>query len=82
MKDIQIKCNTKGEVNIDDSARINGISIALIDKKHYPVARYELSGERISILTRLLYDASNVRIRFYGDITPTMIFELISANEI
>ena len=34
------------------------------------------------ILTRLLYDASNVRIRFYGDITPTMIFELISANEI
>jgi hypothetical protein len=31
MKDIQIKCNTKGEVNIDDSARINGISIALVD---------------------------------------------------
>lgn len=82
MKTIYINCDTKGEVNIDDNARINGISIALVNEKHVPVARYEFNGERISILTRLLYDASNVRIRFYGDITPTMIFELTSANEI
>lgn len=75
MKTIYINCNTKGEVNIDDNARINGISIALIDEKHLPWARYEFSGERISRLTRLLYDASNVRIHFYGDITPTMISE-------
>ena len=81
MKDIQIKCNTKDEVVIDDNARINGISVALVDEKQYPVAKYEFSGERISKLTRLLYDASNVRIRFYGDITPTMISETISAND-
>ena len=78
MKTIYINCNTKGEVNIDDNARINGISIALIDEKHLPWARYEFSGEMISRLTRLLYDASNVRIHFYGDITPTMISELTS----
>jgi len=78
MKDIQIKCNTKGEINIDDNARINGISIFLVDEKQYPVARYEFSSERLSRLTRLLYDASNVRIHFYGDITPTMISELTS----
>lgn len=78
MKIVFIDCNTKGEVNIDDNARLNGINIALIDEKHYPVARYEFSSERISRLTRLLYDASNVRIHFYGDITPTMISELTS----
>jgi len=44
----------------------------------FPVARYEFSSERLSRLTRLLYDASNVRIHFYGDITPTMISELTS----
>ena len=78
MKDVQIKCNTKGEINIDDNARINGISISLVDEKQYAVARYEFSSERLSRLTRLLYDASNVRIHFYGDITPTMISELSS----
>lgn len=81
MKDIQIICNTKDEANIDDNARINGISVALVDEKHYPVARYEFSGERISRLTRLFYDASNVRIHFYGDITPTMISETTSADD-
>lgn len=78
MKTVYINCNTKGEVYIDDNARINGISIALVDEKHYPVARYEFSSERISRLTILLYDAGNVRIHFYGDITPTMLSERTS----
>lgn len=81
MKEIQITCNTKGEVNIDDNARAKGISIALVDEKHIPVARYEFSSEKTSSLTRLLYEANNVRIHFYGDIIPTMIFELTSFND-
>ena len=78
MKTILINCNTKGEVNIDDNARFNGISIALIDEKHTPVAKYEFNSRKLSNLTRLLYYANNIRIHFYGDITPTMIFELTS----
>ena len=81
MKKVQINCNTKGEVNIDDNARANGISIALVDEKQVPVARYEFSSEKTSKLTRLLYEANNVRIHFYGDISPTMIFELTSFND-
>ena len=81
MKEIQITCNTKGEVNIDDNARANGISIALVDEKGVPVARYEFDGKKVSNLTRLLYEANNVRIHFYGDITPTMIFEHTSSND-
>lgn len=80
MKKIQITCNTTGEVNIDDNARTNGIRIALVDQKHTPVAKYEFDGKKLSKLTRLLYEANNVRLRFYGDITPTMIFELKSFN--
>lgn len=82
MKTILINCNTEGEVNIDENARINGISIALVDEKHYPVARYEFSSERISRLTRLLYDASNVRIHFYGnaELTPSMKHEVVEST--
>lgn len=80
MKDIQIKCNTKGEINIDDNAKMNGISIALVNEKNYPVAEYEFSRERVLRLTRLLYDANNVQIHFYGDITPSMISEITSCN--
>lgn len=76
MKKVLINCNTKGEVNIDDNARANGISIALVDEKHVPVARYEFNTEKTSRLTRLLYDANNVRIHFFGDVIPTMVFEL------
>lgn len=81
MKEIQIKCNQNGEVNIDDNARANGIRIALVDERCIPVARYEFSSEKTSRLNRLLYEANNVRIHFYGDITPTMIFELTSFND-
>ena len=81
MKEIQITCNTKGEVNIDDNARAKGISIALVDEKHLPVARYEFRSEKTSSLTRLLYDANNVRIHFYGDITPSTTYEHTSFND-
>jgi hypothetical protein len=81
MRNVQIICNTKGEVKIDDNARANGISIALIDEKGIPVARYEFDDKKVSNLTRLLYEANNVRIHFYGDIIPTMIFELTSFND-
>lgn len=81
MKEIQITCNTKGEVNIDDNARANGISIALVDEKGIPVAKYEFSDEKTSRISRLLYEANNVRIHFYGDITPTMKYELTSFND-
>lgn len=80
MKEFRIKCNTKGEVTIDDSARINGISIALINEKGIPVARYEFENKKISNLTRLLYCANKVCIHFYGDITPSMRYELTSAS--
>lgn len=81
MIEIQITCDTKGEVNIDDNARANGISITLVNEKQAPVARYVFSSEKTSRLTRLLYEANNVRIHFYGDITPTMIYELTSFND-
>ncbi|MBQ3739888.1 MAG: hypothetical protein II856_01640 [Bacteroidales bacterium] len=81
MRNVQINCNTKGEVNIDDNARANGISIALIDEKGIPVAKYEFDDKKVSNLTRLLYEANNVRIHFYGVIIPTMIFELTSFND-
>ena len=80
MKDIQIKCNTKGEVNIDDNARIDGISIALVNEKQIPVARYEISIKIMSGLTDLKYRANNCRIHFYGndnsELTPTMKHEV------
>lgn len=81
MKESQITCNTKGEINIDDNARANGISIALVDEKSIPVARYEFDGKKVSNLTGLLYEANNVRIHFYGDITPTTTFEHTSFND-
>ena len=80
MKKVQINCNTKGEVNIDDNARANGISIALVDEKGIPVARYEFDGKKVSNLIRLLYEANNVRIHF-GDITPSTTFEHTSFND-
>ena len=76
MKKVLINCNAKGEVNINDNASANGISIALVNEKHVPIARYEFSSEKTSRLTRLLYDANNVRIHFLGDVIPTMVFEL------
>ena len=80
METINIKCNTNGEVNIDYNAKQYGISIALVDEKGIPVAKYEFDDKKISNLSRLLYYSNNVRIHFYGDITPTMIFELTSNN--
>lgn len=76
MKEITIKCDTRGEVNIDDNARTNGISIALVNEKSIHVAKYEFDVKKVSNLTRLLYYANNVRIHFFGDVIPTMIFEL------
>lgn len=80
MKEIQIKCGTKGEINIDDGARINGISIALINEKGIPVARYEFENKKISNIIKLTYEANNVRIHFYDDITPTTLVELTSST--
>ena len=80
MKEIQIKCGTKGGINIDDGARINGISIALINEKGIPVARYEFENKKISNIIKLTYEANNVRILFYDDITPTTLVELTSST--
>lgn len=76
---ILINCNTKGEINIDDNARFNGISITLVDEKHAPIARYEFDSRKMSNLTKLSYNANNVRMHFYDEITPTMKFEFASA---
>lgn len=81
MMDTQITCDTKGEVDLDCTAKAKGISIVLDDEKHVPVAKYEFSSEKTSRITRLLYEANNVRIHFYGDIAPTMIFEHTSFND-
>lgn len=80
MKEFLIKCNTKGEVSIDDNARVNGISIALLDEKGIPVARYEFENKKISNIIKLTYEANNVRIHFYDDITPTTLVELTSST--
>lgn len=80
MKEILIKCNTKAEVEINDNARINGISIALINEKGIPVARYEFESKKISNIIKLSYEANNVRIHFHGDITPSIRYELTSAS--
>ena len=80
MKEITIKCDTRGEVDIDDNARTNGISIALVNEKSIPVAKYEFDSKKISNIIKLSYEANNVRIHFYGDITPSMRYELTSAS--
>lgn len=80
MKEFMIKCNTKGEVTIDNGTRINGISIALINEKGIPVARYEFENKKISNIIKLTYEANNVRIHFYDDITPTTLVELTSST--
>lgn len=80
MKTILIKCNTNGEVVIDIEAKSNGITIALVDEKGVPVARYEFDSKKISNIIKLKYEANNVRIHFYVDITPSMRYELTSAS--
>lgn len=84
MKTILINCNTEGEVNIDDNARIDGISIALVNEKQIPVARYEISIKIMSGLTDLKYRANNCRIHFYGndniELTPSMIHEVVNST--
>lgn len=80
MKEIQITCNTKGEVNIDDNAKANGIRIALVDEKHIPVARYHFDPAKIENIEKICYTANNYKVFF--DTTPNMIFEKIPSNNI
>lgn len=80
MKKILVKCNTNDEVIIDNEAKTNGITITLVDEKGIPVAKYEFDSKKILNLTRLLYCANNVKIHFYGDITPSMKYELTGAS--
>lgn len=80
MKKILVKCNTNDEVIIDNEAKTNGITITLVDEKGIPVAKYEFDSKKISNIIKLSYEANNVRIHFYGDITPSMRYELTSAS--
>ena len=80
MKEIQITCNAKGEVNIDDNARANGISIALVDERGVPVAKYHFDSAKIKNVEKICYTANNYKVFF--DITPNMIFENVSSNNI
>ena len=80
MKKILVKCNTNDEVIIDNEAKTNGITITLVDEKGIPVAKYEFDSKKISNIIKLSYEANNVRIHFYGDITPSMKYELTSAS--
>ena len=75
MKEITIKRYEKGELNLDENAIKEGISIALVDEQHIPIARYEFSSDKLANLTKLFYDAKDVRLLFYGDIKPTMMYE-------
>lgn len=85
MKKIQIKTNSKGEVNIDNDVKFNGIRVALLDDKGTPIANYEISSERLSGHAILRYSANNCRIHFYCDenseLTPTMKSEILSTND-
>ena len=78
MKKVQINCNTKGEVDIDDNARANGISIALVDENQVPVARYHFA--KIENIEKICYTANNYKVFFV--ISPNMIFENIPYNNI
>ena len=80
MIEIQITCNTKGEVNIDDNAKANGISIVLVDEKHVPIAKYHFDSANIENIEKICYTANNYKVFF--DITPNMIFENIPSNNI
>ena len=78
MKEISIKCNTKDEVEIDCNAKANGVSIALVDEKHVPVAKYHFDSTKIENIERISYTANNYKA--YFDITPTVIFENIPSK--
>ena len=74
-----IKCNTKGEVTIDDGARISGICIALVDEKQHPVARYKFDSAALLSVPYLTYKSTGVRVHFYDEekeVVPTMKSEL------
>lgn len=74
----QISCNTKGEVEIDCYAKENGVSIALVDEKHIPVAKYIFDSTKINNVDKICYTANNYKA--YFDITPTVIFENIPSK--
>lgn len=85
MKTILIKCNTKGEVKVDDNDRTNGISIALVNERQVLVARYEMGRRIMYGLTELKYRATNCRIHFFNEdndeLIPTMIHEVVSFDQ-
>lgn len=79
MKEIQIKCGTKGEINIDDDAKRNGINIALIDEKQHPIASYKFDSAAFLNISYLTYKSTGVRVHFYDgekEVIPTMKSEL------
>lgn len=80
MKMVLINCNTKGEVNIDYNAKASGISIALVDEKHVPIAKYHFDSAKIENAGKICYTANNYKIVF--DIIPNMIFEKIPSSNI
>jgi hypothetical protein len=73
MKDIQIKCNTKGYVDIDSISIANGISIVLVNEKHIPIAKYHFDSANIENIERLCYTANNYKVVF--SISPNMLYE-------
>ena len=81
MNTIIIKCNTDGEICVDDNARINGMGIVLINESPSPIARYEFNSISLLRLTKILYQSDGVRIHFYGDVRPTMIYENTRVND-
>lgn len=81
MKTILIKCNSIGEITIDEEMRTNGIMFDLVQEDGRSIAKYEFDSDKISNLTRLPYKANYTMVDFVGTIQPTMKYEIVSNDD-
>ena len=73
MKEIQIRCDTKGRIAIDEMHRIEGIDVVLVNEKDIPLAKYSFDSNNIKQKDQVEYSANNYKSEF--DVVPTVIFE-------
>lgn len=73
----------KGEFQITETEKAEGMKVVLLDEKDTPCARYEFEGEQLTNLMKILYQSKRCRIVFNGitnAITPSTIYEIQHFN--
>lgn len=73
MKEVHIKCNSKGVILTTDLIQNETLGVVLINDHNLPIARYQFDTERIKDGIR--YMSNNCRV--YFNVEPSMISELV-----